>query len=280
MCEAAGGNVEKAKDLVVISEVVHNGTLMVDDVEDDSEMRRGKPCIHKLYGVDIAVNAGNAMYFIPLLVLMKNKEKFEEKMRLKAFEIYSQEMINLSFGQAFDIYWHKGRVENVTEEQYLQMCAYKTGTLARMSAKLGALVGGANEKQIDALGKFAEAIGVAFQIQDDILSLSGEEFAKGKGKGEDIHEGKRTLIVIHCLKNASPEKAKRLREILNMHTFERKLIEEAIEIIEETGSIEYAREFAKKMVNEAWSEADNVLKESPAKEKLKAFADYLVERKI
>lgn len=280
VAEAVGKDPENVKDLVVISEVVHNGSLMVDDIEDSSELRRGKPCIHKIYGVDVAVNAGNSMYFLPLLALIKNKEKYCKETLLKAFEIYAQEMINIHVGQAYDIYWHSGKAENVTESQYLQMCAFKTGTLARMSAKLGALFGGGTEEQIEKLGKYAESIGIAFQIQDDILNLTGEEFAKGKGLGEDIHEGKRTLIVIHCLRNASREKAGRLKAILEMHTSDEKLTVEAITIMKETGSIEYAKAFAKKLIQEAWSESDAVLKESAAKEKLKAFSDYLVERKI
>jgi geranylgeranyl pyrophosphate synthase len=281
VAEAIGGEkaAENVKEFVLIPEIVHNGSLLVDDIEDDSPMRRGKPAVHKIYGVDLAVNAGNAMYYLPLLAFIKNKDKFDPTVIRTAYEIYAQEMIDIHFGQAFDIYWHKGK-GNPTEQQYLQMCAYKTGTLARLSAKLGALLAGGTSEQIEACGKYAETIGVAFQIQDDILNLTGEEFAKGKGLGEDIHEGKRTLMVIHCLKHAPADKAARLREILAMHTNDEKLIDEAIAIIKSTGSIEYAKEFGRKMVSGAWSDVDRVLPESEAKHKLKAFADYLIERKI
>ncbi len=278
--EAFGGDSKKVMDFVVIPEVVHNGTLMVDDCEDFSELRRGKPCIHKIYGIDVAINAGNAMYYLPLLSLMKNRDVFPKETMLKAYEIYSQEMINLSYGQGMDIWWHKGNKYDVSEDEYLQMCAYKTGTLARMSAKLGALFAGANEKQLEAIGKFAESIGVAFQIQDDILNLVGEEFGKGKGAGEDIHEGKRTLMVIHSLSKSDKKDAARLREILLAHPSEQKVIDEAIAIIQKYNSISYAAGRAKEIVSVAWKELEPLLKPSKAKDSLKSFADYLIEREI
>lgn len=278
-CDAVGGKSDDFIDLAVIPEVVHNGTLMVDDIEDDSALRRGKPCTHKVFGIDVAINAGNAMYFIPLTVLMSNRKKLGNKRTADAYEIYAQEMINLSHGQAFDIWWHKGN-KDPNEKEYLQMCAYKTGCLARMAAKLGALIGGGTKKQIRIIGVFAEAIGVAFQIQDDILNLVGEEFSKSKGVGEDIHEGKRTLMVVQALKKAKAAEAARLREILGKHTSDEKLIAEAIGIIKKTGSIDYAAEVAKKMVADAWKKLDAALPETEAKKKLKSFADYMIERKI
>ena len=267
---------KKIFDVAAACEVIHNGSLMEDDVEDDSQLRRGKPCIHKIYGVDVAVNAGSAMYFLPLNAIVKNN--FPQELKEKAFETYAQEMINIHFGQGFDIWWHKGHTQP-NEKQYLQMCAFKTGTLARLSAKLGALLAGGSQKQVETLGRFAESIGVAFQIQDDILNLVGEEFAKGKGVGEDIHEGKRTLLVIHALKKLSPREAKRLREILDSHPTNQNTIKEAISLVKKTGAVEYAQEFARKLVRKAWRDAERVLEESESKRVLKAFADFLIERK-
>ncbi|MFH1247122.1 MAG: polyprenyl synthetase family protein [Candidatus Micrarchaeota archaeon] len=278
--EAFGGKPENVMDFVVIPEVVHNGTLIVDDCEDSSELRRGKPCIHKIYGVDVAINAGNAMYYLPLLALMKNKNKFPKEIIIKAYEIYSQEMINLSYGQGMDIWWHRGNKHDVSEDEYLQMCAYKTGTLARMAAKLGALFAGANNAQLEAIGKFAEGLGIGFQIQDDILNLVGEEFSKGKGVGEDIHEGKRTLIAIHALKNASKKDADRLRAILLSHPSDEKTILEAIEIMKKCGSFEYAKQRGDEIVSTAWDELNPLLKPSQAKDALKALAEYGLQRKI
>lgn len=279
VCEALGGDPEKYKDLAIIPEIIHNGTLMVDDVEDDSDIRRGKPCIHKIYGNDIAINAGNTMYFLPLLVLLKNKEKYTREMIIKAYEIITQEMIKVSFGQAMDIAWHKDIASDISEDEYLQMCTLKTGTLARMAAKLGALVAGADDEKIERVGKLAETIGVAFQIQDDILNLIGEK-KYGKEIGGDITEGKRTLIVIHTLEKADTRDKKRLLEILKMHSHDTRIINEAIDIIKKYDSINYAKQSARKMVRECWNEVDKILSDTTAKDKIKAFAEYLVERDI
>jgi len=282
-CEALGRDSKELLDFAIIPEIIHNGTIIADDIEDGSEFRRGKPCTYKLFGIDITINVTNIMYYLPLLPLIKNKDKLSPQKMNKTYEIYVQEMINIGFGQAMDIAWHRGLADanRIKEGQYLQMCAYKTGTLARMAAKMAAVLCDASDEVVEKLGKFAEAIGVAFQIQDDILNLVGEDFAERKGGlGEDITEGKRTLMIIHTLEKAKPADRRRLTEILSLHTTDQKVRDEAIGIIQRYGSIEYAKEFARKMVKESWNELDHLLPPSEAKEKLRAFADYLVERKI
>jgi len=215
--------------------------------------------------------------------LMKNRDKLPPDKMNKIYGIYVQEMINVGFGQAMDIAWHRGlaNADEISEKQYMQMCAYKTGTIARMSAKIAAVLADASDDAIEKIGRFAESIGVAFQIQDDVLDLVSEEFAEMKGGlGQDITEGKRTMMVIHTLEKAEPKDRKRLLEILSMHTPNQKLRDEAINTLKNHGSIEYAKSFARNMVMESWKDVDYVLPSSKAKEKLKAFADYLIERKI
>lgn len=279
IADALGARKEQVIDFVAICELVHNGTLVIDDIEDGSELRRGQPCLHLLYDIDLSINAGNALYFLPLLALKHRRDSLPPATVIRAYELYSQEMINLHFGQGFDIWWHSGNKEPSIDE-YLQMCAYKTGTLARLSSKLSALIAGASDKQIEAIGRFAESVGVGFQIQDDILNLEGEKFGESKGVGEDIHEGKRTLMVIHCLENAPEAAARRLTEILGMHTSDQELVQEAIGIIRSTGSIDFARDRAKQIVKDAWTEVETLLPESLARKKLQAFADFLIERDL
>lgn len=280
IAEAMGGDMDKIADFVVVPELAHNGSIMVDDIEDMSEMRRGRPCTHRLFGIDIAINAGNLMYFLPYLAFIKNRDSFSRDIMIRAYETFSQEMVNIHLGQGMDIWWHKGNDRDVTEENYLQMCAYKTGTLARLSAKLAVILAGGTDEQAAKIGRMAEAIGVGFQIHDDILSASGEEFMKKKGFGDDITEGKRTLIVLHALRSLEAKDAARLRELINMHTRDQKLIAEALALLRKKGSVEYAREFASKMVADAWKDAESVIPDSKAKERLKSFANYLITRKI
>jgi len=276
----SGRDAREVLDFAVIPEVIHNGTLIVDDVEDDSELRRGKPCLHRIYGVDVAVNAGNTMYYLPLMVVLRS-DRLDERTRLRIYELYIQEMVRLSFGQAMDIAWHKGiRGAEVTEEQYLQMCAYKTGTLARFAAELGAILAGAEDWKVESIGRFAEAIGVAFQIQDDLLNISGDPEKYGKEWGGDITEGKRTLMVIYTLRRASEADRERLLRILDAHTRDPELIREAVEMMRRYGALEYARGVARRLVEEAWSEVDGWLEPSEAKETLEALARFLIEREF
>ncbi|MEM2111018.1 MAG: polyprenyl synthetase family protein [Candidatus Bathyarchaeia archaeon] len=283
VCEALGADSEEFLDFAVIPEIVHNGTLIADDIEDSSKARRGKLCTYRLFGLDVAVNVSQSMYFLPMIILSEKKREISSEKARKLYEIHIQEMINLSFGQAMDIAWHKGLIpaNEVTEEHYLQMCAFKTGTLARMAAKMAAVLADADEETVGKMGRLAESIGIAFQIQDDVLDLVGEQFAKGKGGlGMDITEGKLTLMIIHTLHKADPADKGDLLRILSMHTLNKAQREKAIEIIKKYGSIDYAKEFASKIVQESWSEVDKILQPSEAKEKLKTLAEYLIHRSI
>ncbi|KYH42707.1 MAG: hypothetical protein AYL33_001580 [Candidatus Bathyarchaeota archaeon B63] len=283
VAEALGAHPEELMDFAVIPEVIHNGTLIADDVEDQSDLRRGKPCTYLLYGIDVAVNLSTLMFFLPMLALIVNRENLPSERLNRLYEIYIEEMVNISLGQAIDIAWHRGLVppHEITEDEYLQMCAYKTGTLARMAAKMACILAGAGDETVEKMGRFAESLGIAFQIQDDILDLVGEEFAEKKGGlGKDITEGKLTLMVIHTLQTANGPDRERLLRILEAHTADEKEIKEAIRIIKKYGAIEYARTMAADMVRRSWSEADDVLPPSEAKEKLRKLANYLIERKI
>ncbi|MBI5355248.1 MAG: polyprenyl synthetase family protein [Candidatus Aenigmarchaeota archaeon] len=275
--EALGKQQRDALKYTSIPELIHNGTIIIDDIEDNSEIRRGKPCLHKIFGEDIAINVGNFLYFLPMLHL-KDAELPPSKAR-RAYEAYIEEMVQISMGQGVDIAWHRGLERRVTEDEYLQMCAFKTGTLSRLSARLAAILAGSSVKKEMAMGHFAEAIGVAFQIQDDILNLRPTE-KWGKTAGDDISEGKRTLIVIHFLKKARPSERRRLLKILDSHTKNKTSVKAAIALLEKYGSLDYAKERARSIVKDSWKDVDSLLKESKAKRQLKAFADFLVERDI
>jgi len=220
--------------------------------------------------------------FLPLLIFKdySDTKKVNESTIIRCYQLYSQELLNVHLGQGLDIYWHQGK-KNPTINDYLQMCAYKTGVLARLSARLGALLSGATETFIERIGLFAEAIGVAFQIQDDLLNISGEEFSKKiEMVGEDVHEGKRSLMALHSLQNSPKEKADRLLEILNSKTNDQAVINEAIDIMKASDSLEYSKQVAKDIVTTAWKDIEGLIPDGTAKDKLKVFANYLIDRKI
>jgi geranylgeranyl pyrophosphate synthase len=280
VAEAVGGNYDDALKLAPMVEIIHNGTLMQDDVEDDSQARRGKPCTHKVYGVDTAVNTGTIMYFWPMVKILTDEYKLGDKKRLQIYDIFLRELLRVCSGQAWDIAWHHGGF-TPNEAEYLNMCLSKTGVLTRFACQLGAISGGATKEQFDALGDFGQIVGVGFQIQDDILELTEDKFKAGKGSiGGDIHEGKRTLIVIRTIDKANAKDKARLVEILDSHTLDSKVIQEALDIINKYDGIAYAKKRAEELVLDAWKKADKVLKEGNAKSLLKKFAEYLVDRKI
>ena len=161
------------------------------------------------------------------------------------------------------------------------MCLRKTSWYSFIyPLRVGALIAKRGALEADRFCRFGWYFGAAFQIQDDILNITGEKFAKTKGLGEDIHEGKRTLMVIYCLAKAPKADATKLRGILNSHPSNQKVIDEAISILIKNGSIEYAKKRAKEIVLDAWSDIDKTFSPSEAKEKIKAFANYLIERDV
>lgn len=282
--KALGGEPEKVKDFVVIPELIHNGTIIVDDVEDKGELRRGEKSLHLKFGDDVAINAGNFIYYLPLRVIMDNKDNFDCDTLLRVYDIYAEEMINVSLGQGIDIYWHNlNKGENVSEGEYLQMCAFKTGCLARLSARLAAVLSGASREEEKKLGKLAEKIGIGFQIQDDILDIKSteeenEEF--GKEYGNDIKEGKKTLIVINALEKASERDKEALNSIISQDGLSKAEIDEAIGILRKYNAVKYAKKRAKELVSEAWEKGKDILPESEAKVELESFVTFLVERDI
>ena len=279
--EALGKKEEDYREFLLIPEVIHNGTLVHDDIEDGSPMRRGSPSVHVKYGVDIGINLGDFMYYFPVVALIDTK-KLSIETKNKAINVYVREMLRVCVGQATDIAWHNELVDpySVGEQKYLQMAYNKTGVLPRMAAKLGAIIAEADDDTVEALGNFGATIGVAFQIQDDIMNITKSHVAETKGGvGDDITEGKITLMVIHALGNANKDDSKRLIDILKIHTREKKLIDEAIAIIERYDGNAYARKLADKLIIEAWKEIDKRLPETEAKRRLKQLADYMVSRK-
>jgi geranylgeranyl pyrophosphate synthase len=278
--QAVGGTWEDGLKLAPMVELIHNGTLMQDDVEDDSAARRGQPCTHHKFGVDTAVNTGTIMFFWPMAKILENEFNLDEHKRIKIYDLFTKELLRVCSGQVWDIAWHHGGF-TPNEAQYLNMCLSKTGVLTKFACQLGAIMGNATEEQYKALGKFGQIIGVGFQIQDDILELTEDSFKEGKGSiGGDIHEGKRTLIVIRTLDVAADEDKNRLIEILDSHTEVEEEIKEALDIINKYDGIAYSKEVADGMVTKAWEEVNTVLEENDAKTILKKFAEYLVDRKI
>ncbi|GMO50360.1 MAG: polyprenyl synthetase family protein [Termitinemataceae bacterium] len=199
-CEALGGGAA-ALNLSPLLELCHNASLIHDDIEDSSDMRRGKPAIHKIYGLDTAINSGTFLYFLPLICI--DHWEATPDFKLKLYKLWSQNMRRLHLGQSLDITWHKDRSFFPTIEQYFEMCALKTGVLAKFAVLCGSLVAQSTIKiaipadfydKTTKLANAAEKMGVAFQILDDVKNIRAG--VAGKTFADDIVEGKKSLPVL------------------------------------------------------------------------------------
>lgn len=281
LVDAFGQPPEEYLPYACIPEILHTGTIIVDDVEDDAELRRGGPALHHVYGQDVALNAGNALYFIPLKIIGQNTADLSPARRLQAYEMLTYELNRTHLGQGMDIDWHNRRQAGVNEAEYLEMCACKTGCLARIVGRLAAIVTKQTEATEDAVAEYTEHLSVAFQIIDDVLDVEhslGKAGDFGKAFGNDIREGKTTLMVIHALAEAPPTDAERLREILADPDPADDAVLDAIEILEATGSVEYGRKRAETLADEARAAISGLDLHSPAGEYLREFPDYMIDR--
>ncbi|MFC7045178.1 polyprenyl synthetase family protein [Halobacteriaceae archaeon GCM10025711] len=283
LVDGLGENPHEFLTYATIPEILHNGTIIVDDVEDGAELRRGEPALHHRYGVDVALNAGNALYFIPLKILSRNPADLSPERRLAAYEMLTHELNRTHLGQGMDICWHNDHDVAVTEAEYMEMSACKTGCLGRIVARLAAIVAGASETTERHLANFAERMSIAFQIGDDILDVEHSldqagEF--GKSFGNDIREGKKTLMVIHAVNEADDEQARRLQDILAADDNTDDEIWEALDILQETGSVTFARERALALAEEARDHLAEVDLDPDVAESVAEFTRFVVERDV
>ncbi len=270
-CEAVGGDPRTALHTAAIIELFHNFTLIHDDIEDGSEMRRGKPCIHKIYGIPTTINSGDGM----LLYTLKAMEGITPDVR----EVLYKSFLQVLNGQGMELKWNSEKKQDVLEAGYFQMVGMKTGALISAACETGAMIGGGRQKQITTLKSYGMAVGIAFQIQDDILNLIGEETLYKKEIGGDITEGKRTLMTIHALSHTTPTEREELISILNSNTTDKANIMRGVTILQKAGSINYAKEKAKSMVKNAKKDL-KILKTNSSTEKLLRLADFLIEREL
>ncbi|WP_408958998.1 polyprenyl synthetase family protein [Natrinema sp. 74] len=264
-----------------IPEILHNGTIIVDDVEDGAAIRRGEPALHRIHGRDIALNAGNAMYFLPLKIITQDPADLPADRRLAAYEMLMHELNRTHLGQGMDICWHNEREVRVDIEEYLEMCACKTGCLGRIVARLAAILTDQPSEIEQAIAEYAELTAVAFQIGDDILDVEhslGRAGEFGKEFGNDIREGKTTLMVIHAIGESEPERARRLQAILGADDNTDDEILEALEILENAGSVEYARERALELAAEARAAIEGLEFDAETSRKLEEFTEFVIER--
>jgi octaprenyl-diphosphate synthase len=255
ICEGLGGG-DAALALVPLVELPHNASLIHDDIEDNSDVRRGKAAVHILYGTDTAINAGCFLYFLPLSCI----EDWDAppELRNRVCRLWGEHMRRLHLGQAMDIAWHRTAPLPLLSE-YDLMCRLKTGCLARFAAMLGvyaaaaagAIAPGDIDSRADPLGDAAENLGVGFQILDDVANLTTGN--PGKKRGDDIVEGKKSLPVLLYLHSRKHDAAlvSRCFAAARSGGVEAPEVEELIAELEGAGVLEGARERGLALIGEA-----------------------------
>jgi len=275
-CEAVGGDARRAECSAAAIEHFHTAALIHDDIQDEAQTRRGEPCFHITEGVALAINAGDlALSQVTGVVVADPLLDDTTKIRVLGELV---EMTNRTIeGQALDIGWVRDNRFDITIEDYLMMANRKTACYSgAVALAVGASIGGADEATIEALRSFGMATGLAFQIQDDIINVSGDD--RSKDFRGDITEGKRTLIAIHALNHSEGAARERLLELLQAHTTDASELAEAVSLMEAAGSIQYASDYALSLVQDAKVELDGVLPPSKAKDLLLSMADFFVAR--
>ena len=276
VARALGGKEEEALPAGAAVELLHNFTLVHDDIMDRDEMRRGVPTVHVLYGEPLAILAGDLLYAKAYEALL-NTNKSPDLVK-KMAEYLTWASITVAEGQAMDMMFEERW--DVTEEEYLKMVAKKTGALFGACGAIGALVAEKPE-YAEKMKEFGIILGEAFQIKDDILSLVGDEKVTGKPKYNDLREGKKTLLVIRALRSLPPEEAKYLKEVLSKEEKDFEELERAADLIKKSGALDYALKVAEELESKArkiLSEVEFVDEE--AVELINELLDFAVKREF
>lgn len=218
---------DKLKSIGKIVQMLHNASLLIDDIEDNSVLRRGLPVAHSIYGIANTINTANYVFFLAL-------EQIQALNHNDATKIYTQQMLELHRGQGMEIYWRENLI-CPTESEYKLMTIRKTGGLFMIATGLMKLFSDCNKD----LTKLTAALGLFFQIRDDYCNLTSKEYTDNKTFCEDLTEGKFSFPIIHAVQNKIHDRE--IISILKQHTKDIDVKKYCVHLLEDAGSFEYTR---------------------------------------
>lgn len=273
-CDAFGGDIKSAVLPAVGLELYHNFTLLHDDVMDKANVRRGKPTVHVKWDENTAILSGDAMLTLATQYIAKAPGVVMERVMAlfnkTAMEIYEGQQYDMEFEQRMD----------VTEDEYINMIRLKTSVLLGCACKMGAIIGGASNDDAERIYRFGELVGLAFQLQDDLLDVYGDEKTFGKAIGGDILNNKKTFMLIKALELAQGEDKVALNNWINTeHPDKAAKIAAVTDIYSRTGVRKAAEELIARYNNEALTELDSISISDDARNAFRAFADMLMTRR-
>ncbi len=285
VCQALGGTVEDCASAAVSIELLHNAFLVHDGVEDDSELRRGSPTLHRLHGMPLAVNAGDGLALLALEPLLRDGRLSHRLIRLLSEEFLTMAHRTID-GQATELGWRQDAGLTVTPDDYLEMIGRKSCWYTTIyPLRAGAIIATRSHSGLGEFSRFGYLLGAAFQIRDDLLDLLGSVEQFGKQPFGDLREGKRTLMLIHLLRAAPPSDRAWLVEYLSGPRSDRTDadVSTVLEMMNSAGSIEFAMEYGRGIgaaAYEAFEAAFRSVPASPHRAFLGGLVSYMLERDV
>lgn len=267
-----------------MAELPHGGSLVIDDIEDNARVRRGQECIHLRYGLDVAINAGNTAYFLPL-TLLRDYPHLSDAQRLELYRILSQVYVRAHLGQGQDIYWSRSLTPDRLRDwlndslgpKLIQLYNQKTASAVEGLAECACVIAGADAATRQACAEFGRTVGVAFQIVDDIVDFSTERINQGCA-GRDLSEGKLTYVIFRALASLPPADRARLGEILCSPTLRNHpdTLAEGIGLVRNSGAPASCCREARALVEEQWQRLSAHLPPSEPKLILRVLCRFIL----
>ncbi len=270
VCDAAGGDWQQALPAAAAIELLHNFSLIHDDIEDNSDTRRGRPTVWKLWGIPQAINAGDSMFSCAFDALSRLQERYVPAgTTLKALRVFTNACIQLTKGQHLDMLFENE--PEVSVERYLQMIGGKTAALLAATTEIGAIVAEAPGETRHHFAEFGRNVGLAFQAYDDILGVWGDEAHLGKSTASDILTRKKTLPILFGLNQSAELRAVYRRPEIDL--------DRAVAILDQVGAQEFTQAAAQRYSEAAIHHLAAANPAGPAGEALRALTSHLIQRK-
>lgn len=282
-CEAMGGDPKQALTTAAAMQLSEEWILVHDDIEDDSDKRRGQPTLHCLYGQNLAFNAGDALHVLMWEMLSNNQ--LSPLTQKQVIDEFYRILNRTVFGQTVELKWTEENKLDLSDNDVLFIMESKTGyyTIAG-PMRLGAIIAGANNPQLNSLYRFGKMLGQCFQIIDDLLDLTSDFEGQKNQPGSDLYEGKRTIPLAHLLRTASSRDKQQVVDILNKPRSSKTPKDVAIilALMKQYGSLDHSRRLANRLAQKAKQLFDNnltFLSSSPAREEIAAGVEFILNRK-
>jgi len=282
--QAMGFSEKKAIKTAAAMQICQDWILNHDDIEDDSLQRRGKPTLHRIYGKELALNAGDALHLVMWKVLRDNLSVVGEKKGLAIIDEFVNMLGRTVLGQTAEIKWTKANKINLTTDDVFFILESKTCYYTISGPmRLGAILAGAKKEQLGKIYRFGRYLGRCFQIKDDLLDLTSDFKGLKKQQGNDIYEGKRTVMLVHLLNNLEGQEKERLVKILEKPR-EKKTkgeVDWVIKMMKKNGSLKYGEKLAAGLAQKArqyFEKELTFLNKEPARTRIKAGIDFILKR--